>query len=99
MTKKRIAIIGCGRIGQRHAAQIASVGILKAVCDIVPEKADKLSAANGCNAYYSIEKLLDTEKVEEIQKGKNCEIDVKLFTTNDKKDIYFSRTSPIKYLK
>lgn len=62
MTKKRIAIIGCGRIGQRHAAQIASVGILKAVCDIVPEKADKLSAANGCNAYYSIEKLLDTEK-------------------------------------
>ncbi|MDZ7819423.1 MAG: hypothetical protein U5K55_12840 [Aliarcobacter sp.] len=44
-------------------------------------------------------KLLDTEKVEEIQKGKNCEIDVKLFTTNDKKDIYFSRTSPIKYLK
>ena len=44
-------------------------------------------------------KLLDTEKVEEIQKNKNCEIDVKLFTTNDKKDIYFSRVSPIKYLK
>jgi hypothetical protein len=44
-------------------------------------------------------KLLDTEKVEEIQKGKNCEIDVKLFTTNDKKDIYFSRTSRIKYTK
>lgn len=44
-------------------------------------------------------KLLDTEKVEEIQKNKNCEIDVKLFTTNDKKDIYFSRISPIKYLK
>ena len=44
-------------------------------------------------------KLLDTEKVEEIQKNKNCEIDVKLFTTNDKKDIYFTRISPIKYLK
>ncbi len=44
-------------------------------------------------------KLLDTEKVEEIQKNKNCEIDVKLFTTNDKKDIYFTRTSSIKYLK
>ena len=44
-------------------------------------------------------KLLDTEKVEEIQKNKNCEIDVKLFTTNDKKDIYFSRTSRIKYTK
>ena len=44
-------------------------------------------------------KLLDTEKVEEIQRNKNCEIDVKLFTTNDKKDIYFSRTSRIKYTK
>lgn len=44
-------------------------------------------------------KLLESEKVEEIQKGKNCEIDVKLFTTNDKKDIYFTRTSSIKYLK
>ncbi len=44
-------------------------------------------------------KLLDTEKVEEIQKNKNCEIDVKLFTTNDKKDIYFTRISPIKYTK
>ncbi len=44
-------------------------------------------------------KLLDGEKVEEIQKNKNCEIEVKLFTTNDKKDIYFTRISPIKYLK
>lgn len=61
MTKKSIAIIGCGRIGQRHAEQIASVGTLKAVCDIVPAKADKISAAMGCNAYYSIEKLLAAE--------------------------------------
>jgi hypothetical protein len=44
-------------------------------------------------------KLLDTEKLEEIQKNKNCEIDVKLFTNDKIKDIYYTRTSPIKYLK
>ena len=44
-------------------------------------------------------KLLDTEKLEEIQKNKSCEIDVKLFTNDKIKDIYYTRTSPIKYLK
>ena len=44
-------------------------------------------------------KLLDNEKVEEIQKNKNCEIEVKLFTNDKTKEIYFSRISPIKYSK
>lgn len=44
-------------------------------------------------------KLLETEKVEEIKKNTNCEIEVKLFTSDTKKDIYFSQTSPIKYIK
>ena len=41
----------------------------------------------------------NTEKLEEIQKNKSCEIDVKLFTNDKIKDIYYTRTSPIKYLK
>ena len=44
-------------------------------------------------------KLLETEKVEEIQKNKNCEIDVKLFTSDKSKEVYFTQTSPIKYVK
>lgn len=44
-------------------------------------------------------KLLENEKIEDIQKNKSCEIDVKLFTAKDKKDIYYSRTSLIKYTK
>lgn len=44
-------------------------------------------------------KLLETEKVEEIQKNKNCEIEVKLFTNDKTKEIYFSRVSLIKYSK
>jgi len=44
-------------------------------------------------------KLLESEKLEDIKKGQNCEIDVKLFTNDKIKDIYYTRTSPIKYLK
>lgn len=44
-------------------------------------------------------KLLDTEKVEEIQKNKNCEIDVKLFTSDKIKEVYYTQISPIKYVK
>lgn len=44
-------------------------------------------------------KLLETEKVEEILKQKNCEIEVKLFTNDKTKEIYFSRVSNIKYSK
>lgn len=55
------AIIGCGRIAQRHAEQIKKYGNLAAVCDIVTEKADKLAALHQANAYYSTEALLKTE--------------------------------------
>lgn len=44
-------------------------------------------------------KLLDTEKVEEIKKNTNCEIEVKLFTNDKTKEIYFSQVSRIKYSK
>ena len=46
-----------------------------------------------------LEKLLKDKKIEDIKKGQNCEIDVKLFTNDKIKDIYYTRTSPIKYLK
>lgn len=44
-------------------------------------------------------KLLETEKVEEIKKNTNCEIEVKLFTNDKTKEIYFSQVSRIKYSK
>jgi UDP-N-acetyl-2-amino-2-deoxyglucuronate dehydrogenase len=55
------AIIGCGRIAQRHAEHINRFGRLVAVCDIVPEKATSLAATYGANAYASIEDLLASE--------------------------------------
>jgi UDP-N-acetyl-2-amino-2-deoxyglucuronate dehydrogenase len=61
MNKIRFAIIGCGRIAQRHAGHISSRGILMAVCDVVKEKADELAKAYNARAYYSINDLLKEE--------------------------------------
>lgn len=44
-------------------------------------------------------KLLETQKLETIKIGSNVEMEVKLFSSRDKKDIYFSQNSEIKILK
>jgi predicted dehydrogenase len=58
----KFAIIGCGRIAQRHAEHIAKVGKLVAICDIVAEMADALANQFGAKAYYDIAQLLSVEK-------------------------------------
>lgn len=58
----RFAIIGCGRIGQRHAEHIHAKAKLIAVCDIVKEKADKIAAEYKSKAYYDVKELLEKEK-------------------------------------
>ncbi len=62
----RYAIIGCGRIAQRHAEHITANGKLSAVCDIIPEKADALAKQYGCSAFYSIEKLISASPDVEV---------------------------------
>jgi UDP-N-acetyl-2-amino-2-deoxyglucuronate dehydrogenase len=61
-TNITFALIGCGRIAQRHAEHINNNGILTAVCDNVKEKADELAAKYNAKAYYSVEDLLASEK-------------------------------------
>jgi len=58
----KFAIIGCGRIAQRHAEHIQSYGSLKAVCDIVANKADALGKQYQSNIYYNFSDLLSSEK-------------------------------------
>jgi predicted dehydrogenase len=58
----RFALIGCGRIAQRHAEHIIKTGILQAVCDTEREKADALAAKYSCKAYYNLPSLLEAEK-------------------------------------
>lgn len=64
--KPSFAIIGCGRIAGRHTEQIVKHGSLVAVCDIVPEKADRMAALYGAKAWYSIDELLQTEKALDV---------------------------------
>ena len=56
--QKNFAIIGCGRIGQRHAEQIIQQGNLIAVCDILHERSNALATQYNTKSYYSIEELL-----------------------------------------
>ena len=58
----KFAIIGCGRIAQRHAEHIHNKGKLVAVCDVVKEKADAIGKKYSAHAYYSLEDLLQSEK-------------------------------------
>ncbi len=57
----RFALVGCGRIAQRHAEHIARLGDLVAVCDVVPARAEGLAATTGARAYPSLEALLEAE--------------------------------------
>lgn len=57
-TKLRFAIIGCGRIAQRHAEQINRFGQLVAVCDIISGKADALAEKYNAKVYYTTASLL-----------------------------------------
>ncbi len=62
MKKIKFAIIGCGRIAERHAQHIIDQGILVAVCDINIEKAEYFANKFNTKAYSSIENMLSTQK-------------------------------------
>jgi predicted dehydrogenase len=62
MSKLQFAIIGCGRIGQRHAGHIELAGQLAAVCDIDIVKVEELGKKYYARVYKSIDELLLAEK-------------------------------------
>ncbi len=66
MTKIKFILIGCGRIGNRHAEHILNYGSLLAVCDIDKEKAQKAGKLFNCKYYYSIEDILLNEKEAQV---------------------------------
>jgi UDP-N-acetyl-2-amino-2-deoxyglucuronate dehydrogenase len=54
----RFALIGCGRIGTRHAEDIQIAGKLAAVCDVDREKVNVLGKKYNAASFYSVEELL-----------------------------------------
>ncbi len=61
-TGLKFAIIGCGKIAPRHAAEAVKHGQLVAVCDIVPERASGLATEYGSQPYFSIDDLFLQQK-------------------------------------
>ena len=55
------AIVGCGRIAQRHAEHISKRGKLIAVCDVVVEKANAMAESYGAIAYTDYAEMLKNE--------------------------------------
>ena len=61
MNKLKFAIIGCGRIAERHAVQIYRLGYLKAVCDNVSSRAISLGQKYNSKIYTDYDELLRKE--------------------------------------
>ena len=62
LEKLNFAIIGCGRISNRHAGHIAKQGNLVAVCDVIEERAKTLGEEYGANWYGSVDEMLKAEQ-------------------------------------
>jgi UDP-N-acetyl-2-amino-2-deoxyglucuronate dehydrogenase len=62
MNKLKFAIIGCGRIAQRHAEQINRMAILQAVCDKVESRGSLIGQKYGAKVYTDFGDLLANEK-------------------------------------
>jgi len=58
MHQVNFAIIGCGRIGLRHAEHIFNKGKLVAVCDINEERAKTVGEKYAVDVFHSLETLL-----------------------------------------
>jgi UDP-N-acetyl-2-amino-2-deoxyglucuronate dehydrogenase len=58
----QFAIVGCGRIAQRHAEHIVKLGKLVAVCDNIPDKARALADRYNVPHYQDIDTLLQQVK-------------------------------------
>lgn len=54
----KFAIIGCGRIAQRHAEHISNLAELVAVCDINEKSADETGNKFNTKIFYNIDDLL-----------------------------------------
>ena len=61
----RVALVGCGRIAQRHATLLGGGQIpgatLTAVCDRIPDRAEAFAAKHRVPAYGDMEEMLQAE--------------------------------------
>lgn len=68
MKTVNFAILGCGKIGSRHAEKIKKTDYIRlaAVCDIIPERAEALAEKFVCKAYTDLEEMLKDPEIDFI---------------------------------
>ena len=68
MAKIGVAVVGTGHRGSSQAAKYAAKdnAELVAVCDVVPELAEKVAAEHGVKAYTSVEELVKDPAVDAV---------------------------------
>lgn len=67
-SKKRLkfAIVGCGRIAQRHAEHIHRLGNLVAACDIEINKAHVLADKYDATPFSELEEMLEATEIDVV---------------------------------
>ena len=58
----RVALIGTGGFGKNHARVLSQLGVLSAICDANPSRAEEFGTKYSVNYYSSIDSLLNSEK-------------------------------------
>lgn len=70
MAPLRFGIVGCGVIGAHHAKmiseQLSGLAELVAVCDVVPERYEKLAAQHGGDGYRSMSDMYRRDDIDAV---------------------------------
>ncbi len=68
MTPVRVGLIGCGKVGQIHAAALQGLGEaeLAAVCDVSAERVRTFADRYGTRGYTDVDAMLRESKVEAV---------------------------------
>ena len=70
MKKLKVGIIGCGRISRFHAmpAKAQENAVVKAVCDLIPKRAEGLAKLiGGAKTYTDYEEMIEKEKLDVVR--------------------------------
>jgi predicted dehydrogenase len=68
MAKVRFGVIGCGGMGESHLEYLVKMRSAQptAVCDIIPERADKAAEMSGAKPFVDATELLDSGLVDAV---------------------------------
>jgi predicted dehydrogenase len=68
MARVRLAVVGAGTMGEIHLKNAAAMpGVeLAAVCDVIPERAERFAAEYKCRAYTSAARLLKSRAADAV---------------------------------